>query len=300
MLARLPGGLRDGVSRLAGYGYASLAGRARSVIVANLRHTEEGLGNLGVDIGDPEQFARRNLRTSGLLLGETAVCWRGRPDAWRALIDSVRGDEALAVLRTAADPDSRTDKGVLLLSPHLGNWELLNMYLGAEFGLTVLYDRPRIDALEPLVRGARERSASTLLPIGPGGLRGLVQRLREGAVVGLLPDQVPARDAGVYVDFFGKQALTINFVHRLASRHQPRVFLVCAIRNAVGRFDICFDELTEAACGESAEVAARAMNAVIERRIASAPEQYQWSYKRFKRPAQGQPDIYRKARRDPD
>ena len=167
------------------------------------------------------------------------------------------------------------------------------MYLGAEFGLTVLYDPPKIDALEPLIRRARQQTQSTLLPIGPAGLREMVRRLRRGAVVGMLPDQVPGRQAGVLAEFFGKQALTINLVHRLVERHQPRVFLVCALRKESGQFDIHFDELTQDLTGVSETEAARAMNQAIEHRISQAHEQYQWSYKRFKRVDVGADNIYR-------
>lgn len=270
--------------------------------MANINHVRDGLAERGISPASPEAFARDAMQSVGQMLTETAVCWRGAPDAWRELINEVHGEEAITALRIAHCRQSGTlldgaevgpGPGVLLLSPHLGNWELLNMYLGAEFGLTVLYDPPKIAALDPLIRAARERTASTVLPIGPQGLRGMLQRLQRGGVVGLLPDQVPAVDAGVYVDFFGKQALTINLVHRLASKHAPRVFLVCALRNAAGTFDINFQELTQGIVGQTRSDAATCMNAAIEMQVAKAPEQYQWTYKRFKRPAGGGASIYK-------
>ena len=296
VLARLPGPLRRGVVWLGGTAYAGLARSARRVVLTNISHIEDGLQQRGVTIGSRDQFATDNLRATASLIPETALCWRGPANAWRALIDGVHGEEAQAVLRQASNPSSQKEsQGVLLLSPHLGNWELLNMYLGAEFGLTVLYDPPKINALEPLIRRARQQTQSTLLPIGPAGLREMVRRLRRGAVVGMLPDQVPSRQAGVLAEFFGKQALTINLVHRLVRRHQPRVFLVCALRKQSGQFDIHFDELTEALTGVSETEAATAMNQAIEQRISQAPEQYQWSYKRFKRVDAGADNIYRRS-----
>lgn len=181
-----------------------------------------------------------------------------------------------------------------MLSPHFGNWELINMYLGAEYGITIIYDPPKLAALEPMIRAARQRTSSTLLPIGPAGLRGMLQRLRAGGIVGLLPDQVPALESGIYADFMGKQALTINLVHRLANKHKPRVFLVSALRNGDGLYDISFDELTQQVVDCSEISAATSMNAAIEARVAQAPEQYQWTYKRFKRPPGGGPSIYKR------
>ena len=285
VLARLPAPLRRSVGRLVGWCYARLATDSRKVVIANVEHVREGLLARGIDPGAAEDFAHRVMQNSGHLLIETALCWRGRPGAWRQLIGSVKGADDLA--------DEAGDTGVLLLSPHLGNWEVLNMYIGAEFGVTALYDPPKIAALEPLIRAARQRTASTLLPIGPAGLRGMLQRLRDGGVVGLLPDQVPAVKAGVYAEFFGKRALTINLVHRIANKNAPRVFLVTAIRNSEGQFDIRFDELTQKIVGQSEAAAARAINAAIEARVVLAPEQYQWTYKRFKRPEGGGANIYK-------
>jgi len=302
VLARLPAPASRVFVSAAGFAYARLARGTRQTIVTNLRHVEAGLAAQGVLVDNVDEFARRNLQATVKLLPETALCWRGPPEAWRRLIDDVHGAEALAVLTAARNNQNdrsssdRNDR-VLLLSPHLGNWELLNMYLGSEFGLTVLYDPPKIQALEPLIRGARERAKGTLLPIGAAGLREMVQRLRRGWVVGLLPDQVPRTESGVLADFFGKQALTINLVHRLVSRHQPRVFMVCALRKANGRFDVHFDELTEKLTGASETESAAALNAAVERRVIAAPEQYQWSYKRFKRVSLDRPNIYREAER---
>ena len=315
VLARLPAPVTRIFVSSAGVAYAALARDALHTINTNLRHVEAGLAAQGVVLDSVDEFARRNMQATVKLLPETAVCWRGPPDAWRELIDEVHGEQALAVLAQAhakqnerssfagesgdgrkVIPEQTDDTRVLLLSPHLGNWELLNMYLGSEFGLTVLYDPQKLAALEPLIRSARERARGTVLPIGPSGLREMVQRLRKGWVVGLLPDQVPGQESGVLANFFGKQALTINLVHRLVSRHSPRVFLVCALRKSNGRFDIHFDELTSQLTGVSEVESAEALNSAVERRVAQAPEQYQWSYKRFKRVSPDAPNIYRQAK----
>ncbi len=304
LLARSPEVVRRGFTEIAAFFFVHRARQSRRTISANLEHIKEGLAASGVQIGSVDSFADQNLRFTAGLLAETAICWRGSRDQWRSLIGEIHGKEAVEVLQAAvsrqatyranskAERPDYADRGVLLLSPHLGNWELLNMYLGAEFRLTVLYDPPKIKALESLVRNARERTQSTVLPIGAAGLRGMVQRLRSGGVVGLLPDQVPDSNNGVAASFFGKQALTINLVHRLVQRNQPRVFLVCALRNAQDRYDIHFDELTEVLGGASELDSANAMNLAIERRIVQAPEQYQWSYKRFKRAMPDALNIY--------
>ena len=75
---------------------------------------------------------------------------------------------------------------------------------------------------------------------------------------------------------------------------------VCALRKSNGRFDIHFDELTAQLTGVSEVESAAALNSAVERRVAQAPEQYQWSYKRFKRVSTDVPNIYRQAKNQDD
>jgi KDO2-lipid IV(A) lauroyltransferase len=155
-----------------------------------------------------------------------------------------------------------------------------------------LYDPPRLAALDPVIRGARSRAGARLLPIEPGGLRAFYAALRAGRLTALLPDQVPPRDGGEYADFFGRPALTMTFAHRLIRRLDPVVLLAAAIR-VDGGFCIRFDEVDEAIRDPDPATSAAAMNRAVEALVRRFPAQYQWEYKRFKRPPPGQPDAYR-------
>ena len=102
----------------------------------------------------------------------------------------------------------------------------------------------------------------------------------------VLPDQVPRRKAGVYAPFFGQSALTMTLVHRLL-RNNP-----CVILGTVQRlveagdmsYALRFEALDLTQNGDDAENVAAVMNAAIEAAVRRAPEQYQWEYKRFRRP----------------
>lgn len=229
-------------------------------------------------------LARRSLAQTAMLLTESGALFHWPAARWQALTRAVEGGELL-------EAACRNPAGALILAPHIGNWEYLALLLG-ERRVTALYDPPRLQALEPTIRAARNRAGANLLPIDHSGLRGLYQALKRGALVGLLPDQVPDRDAGVHADFFGVPALTMTFAHRLLRRTDAEVLLAAALR-CPGGFRICYRPLEPAIRDPDPAVSAAAMNRGIEALVREAPEQYQWDYKRFKRPPPGHPDPYR-------
>ena len=180
---------------------------------------------------DRHALARQSVNHTAMLLTESGALFHWPPARWRALAIDIEGAEVL-------DHACRQPHGVLVLAPHLGNWEYLALVLG-ERQITALYDPPRLRGLEPHIRRARNRAGANLLPIDQRGLRGLYQALKDGRVAGLLPDQVPAREAGVYAPFFGMPALTMTFAHRLLVRTRAEVVLAAALRCPDG-FRICY------------------------------------------------------------
>ncbi len=234
------------------------------------------------------RLARRSLEQTGQLLAETGVVFHWPEERWQQLLVVEEGQWLLEKARA----DGRA---VLILAPHFGNWEFLSLYLG-RYAVTALYDPPRLRQLEPLILKARSRTGATLLPIDSRGLRSFYETVAQGGVVALLPDQVPARRAGVYADFFGVPALTMTFVHRLLSRFDVEVLLASAARCS-GGFRVRFAALEESIRHRDPACAARAMNEAIEALVRLDPAQYQWEYKRFKGQPRGRRSPYARRRR---
>jgi Kdo2-lipid IVA lauroyltransferase/acyltransferase len=229
--------------------------------------------------------ARESLRHTGRYAAEFGIVWGRSDQRWRSLIKDVVGAHLVEEAQKAG-------RGVLVLVPHFGNWEILNLFLGERYGLTALYEPMRIASLDPIVRSGRTRTGSTLVPTNAGGIRALYGALREGQVVGLLPDQVPTA-AGAYAPFFGRQALTMVLVHRLIARAVPTVVMGHARRLPdAGGFCIGFERLARLEKLADQHAALTEMNAAIERLVRTDPAQYQWEYKRFKRPRSGDRKIY--------
>lgn len=231
---------------------------------------------------------------------------------------TVRGESDLA--EASSNP-----AGTLLIVPHLGNWELMCAFLGQNYRLGALYDRPKVVGLEAVIVTTRQRFSGEMFPIDMGGLRRMMKWLRGGGLVAVLPDQVPDRNAGVYADFFGQPALTMTLVHQLLDKSTPALVMGWARRNFDQpdyTYELCFRKLELPPIEENNHqnesgperdqerdqerdkdkdkeqeqlMTANAINRAIEAAIAQAPEQYQWEYKRFKRPPTlGKTSIYRR------
>lgn len=259
---------------------AVLFGRALWLVESRMaRVTRTNVALAFPRLGDTERvrLARVSLAHTCTLALEAGWVWGWPVERVLARVASVEGRELVerALVR---------GRGVILLAPHLGNWEVANLYVTRHFGVTALY-RPSGDAqLDEVVRAFRERSGARMMPADAGGIRAVLKTLHSGECIAILPDQVPKQ--GVEVEFFGHPALTMTLVHRLVRRTGARVLCVVAQRLHGGEFGLRFLELPAEISDCDPRVSAQAMNDVIERCVLEAPEQYQWEYKRFRGLAQ--------------
>jgi len=169
--------------------------------------------------------------------------------------------------------------GVLLLTPHLGCFEVAARCRAKLAPITVLYKPPRQPALRALVEGARAIPGLSAAPANLGGVRTLLRALRRGEIVGLLPDQVPDAGEGEWVPFFGQPAYTMTLPGRLAQTSGAGVCLLVAERLSEGRgWRVHVDAFPESPTPA-------ALNAAMERLVRRFPEQYLWGYNRYKQPA---------------
>lgn len=108
--------------------------------------------------------------------------------------DSVAGEEALAAA-------VQQKQGAILLTPHLGSWEMAGLYYSSRHPLTILYRPSRLGLDELSVRG-RGLARRQVVATDAHGVRALLTSLRNGEVLGILPDQDPGPESGVFAPFF--------------------------------------------------------------------------------------------------
>jgi Kdo2-lipid IVA lauroyltransferase/acyltransferase len=244
-----------------------------------------------------EQRVRRSLIETGKSMMETGAVWL-RDYAWvRQRIIAVEG---LDLLKTCVE----SERGTILLAPHLGNWEVLGLYLTEVAEITCLYQPPEIEALGEIIRNSREKLGTKVVPTNRKGVLALLKVLKGGGFTGILPDQVPDRSGGNYAPFFGVNALTMTLIHNLVRRTNSHVVAGYAER-VKGGYKIVFksvssDSQTEGSTEESKVIGCEdeiasltALNRAVESCVRDIPDQYQWEYKRFKRQPKGEPKFYR-------
>lgn len=183
----------------------------------------------------------------------------------------------------------KTDQGVIFLTPHLGNWEVLINYL-AQFRTPTFMYRPQEGAnkLDQFICKSRQHMGAELAPANIKGVTQLMKVLKRGGVVAILPDQAPKRGAGVYAPFYNHQAYTMTLAHKLAQKTKAKVFMGAAFQVDDG-YDLLVEPIDDAFYSDDLALSATALNKSIENIISNYPEQYQWEYKRFK----NQPDQQR-------
>jgi KDO2-lipid IV(A) lauroyltransferase len=170
----------------------------------------------------------------------------------------------------------QTGKGIIFLTPHLGCFEITSIYYGNQHPITVLYRPPKLKWLEALILRGRSRTGVSLATADTKGVRKLMQALKRGEAIGILPDQIPAAGEGEWADFFGKPAYTMSLASKLAEKTGATVIMGFGERleNGAG-YALHLNKLDSIATPTL-------LNQAIEQQIAQKPGQYLWSYNRYK------------------
>tara|TARA_S200000501_G_C20726226_1_gene700714 strand:- start:189 stop:1013 length:825 start_codon:yes stop_codon:yes gene_type:complete len=173
-------------------------------------------------------------------------------------------------------------KGVIFLSPHLGSFELIAQIISSRTPLTALYRPQRLKILEELIVKAREKKGLSMTPANSRGVRSLIKTLKKGGSIGLLPDQVPSNGEGLWANFFGKKAYTMTLTAKLCNLSNAQLILTYAERLSGGKgFKIYFFDVNTKMY-DSLEKQVKIINELMEQLIKKCPEQYLWSYNRYK------------------
>lgn len=231
-----------------------------------------------------EEIIQQSLAHTGRLFSEAAKIWcRSDAENW---INNIYGEEQVKATLSQG-------KGVLITGAHIGNWEVALYYLGSRYRFHCMYRPPRQLEMDEVICKGRCKNSTTMVAGNSRGVMHLIESLKAGEVAAILSDQEPGHRAGVFVPFFGKPALTMTLVQKVQQKSGAEVYQIAAIRNQKGTFDIHLEPLD--VNPEMDElIYAEKVNQHLENIIRRFPEQYQWSYKRFKTTEDGSKNIYRK------
>lgn len=210
-----------------------------------------------------------NAEESGKSLLETLAIWQKSDAELLGLVKQVHGWQHV---ESALD----AKKGIIFLTPHMGCFEITSIYYGSKHPITILFRPPKLKWLQNLMDVGRARAGVTLAEANTQGVRKLMQALKRGEAIGILPDQIPAEGEGEWADFFGKPAYTMTLASKIAVKTGATVIMAFGERLADGQgYAIHLSRVESIA---SAEL----LNQSIETQIAQKPEQYLWQYNRYK------------------
>lgn len=190
-------------------------------------------------------------------------------------------------------------KGMVLLTPHLGCFEMVAQAYAERFGaqqpINALYRPAKQAWLAQITVSARKRPGMVASPATLSGVRQLLRALKRGETVGLLPDQVPPDGLGVWAPFFGQPAYTMTMAAKLVAQTGAAVTvfrcerlgwltrrrLQANYRIYAKRVPATIEALLH---GNDVEAGTVAVNQLMEDLIMQCPEQYLWAYNRYKEP----------------
>jgi KDO2-lipid IV(A) lauroyltransferase len=227
---------------------------------------------------DRKRIALESFRNLGRTFFEVLILDRLTPDELDRLV-TFEGEESLKAAAAKG-------RGVLFVTAHIGNWELMGGIVAKRYPLAVvaapIYDR-RVEKIMIRLRAAH--GIETLIRDSPSALKRLIAMLRRGGVVGLLIDQDTKTD-GVFVPFFHQEAFTPTGPASLAFRTGAAVVVGFIIREGLERHRIILHGPLDLPRTGDIEQDVRVQTArftkMIEEQIRRTPEQWIWMHRRWK------------------
>jgi len=173
------------------------------------------------------------------------------------------------------------NKGLVLIVPHFGTWEIMNAYVAQFTSMTIMYKPVKNQAADQFVRAARSREQANLVPTDESGVRQIFKALKQGGTTVILPDHTP-NVGGEYIPYFGVPLATSNLSAKLIQKTKARALFLYALRNENAGFDIHIEAIDEKIYQGDANQGTGIIINTIENLIQRHPEHYHWSYKRFR------------------
>ena len=239
---------------------------------------------INIDITFPELTEQQkeaivfsSLKSQTMTYAESIKIWGSNTDFALNQIKSIHGLELF--LEALKNPN-----GTLAAVPHFGTWEIMNAWVNQYTSPFIMYKPNKNEELNKFVLKARQRLNATLVPTDESGVRALFKHLKQGGFSAILPDHVPKESSGIYSPFFNINTLTSTLFSKLAAKTQCSVIgMYCLRRDDLSGFDLYITELSKDILSKDLQLSVNTLNKEIEQIILSAPEQYLWGYKRFRK-----------------
>lgn len=278
LCAQLPMPIASPLGAALGAAARVFARRRRRIAARNLALCFPELG-----AAERERLLRRCFRSIGIGAFEFVRAWWG-PLGGLARASRIEGVEH--ILKELAN-----GRGVILLSGHFLTLELSGRLLCGHVPVTGLYRRHANPVMEWAVKRGRLRYAAGMF--AREEVRAAAKHLKAGGILWYAPDQDMRGKDAVFAPFFGIPASTITATHQLARLSGAAVMAFFHRRRDDGNGYVIRIEppLTDFPGKDPVTDAAR-VNALIERMVREAPDEYLWIHRRFNRRPPGEQKLY--------
>ena len=254
------------------------------------RHRKRALEHLSIAFSDDmspaekSDLAKRSFQNLGKNGAELVNFHRLKKD----LNEIVTGEG-----RHHLDSALARGKGVIWITAHLGNWELMAFYMAQRYSLSVVAREVYDERLNKLLLGFRKDAAvQVILRDSPSAPREILKALKANNILGMLIDQ-DTKVKGIMADFFGLKANTPVGPATLARRGDVPVIAGFIHRLSDKRHRIVIEPVNDIVHTEDAQqdMADNTLlfNRVIERHIREHPGQWVWVHRRWRRQTAYQP-----------
>lgn len=273
---RRAGNIGQWIGRL---GYRPLAVR-RDVVERQVRAAFPGLAE-----PDVVQIAIASYEHLGRTTIETAIMPECSREEVLGMFERIEGWDVVERARAGG-------KGGLIVSGHIGNWELGGSLIAARgIDLGVVTRRMENPLFDRYLSLTRQRLGMEVIPDAEA-VRKVPRKVRSGGMVAFLFDQGAAGLASTWVPFFGRLAKTPKGPAVFALRLDAPLIFACAIRQPSGKYVMYFDELPVTRTGErdrDVDAIVTTYTLALERWVRKYPGQYFWHHRRWKHQQPGTP-----------
>lgn len=261
------------IGKLLGYLLFTFNNRNKHIAKVNIDICFPSLSAL-----DKEELLKNTLVENGKTLIECFWLWEHPQQVLNSLLGNIENHHLLK---------QASSQGSIFVTPHFGSWEFIGLLTASNSDLLILYAPPKSEHVERLSCHGRSSTGGTVISTDKLNAKHLIRHIKNGGSVGILPDQVPDGNGGIYSSFFKRKAYTSTLVCKLARRLQCPVIFCYALRNKQQplKYNAYYYDAPNEIYSDDIALGTDTLNNCIEKFILTAPEQYVWGYKRFKKPA---------------
>jgi KDO2-lipid IV(A) lauroyltransferase len=269
ILSKLPLGAIRSLGAIIGLIALRLSNKSAKRLPHNLLIT--GLANPD----NVAQMTKDTAKALGMTLAESAlIAWQKDPQRISKLFQT---DESFNHVKNLLSQG----KQIVFLTPHIGNFELAVKYFAYHLpmNLQILYKPAKDPIIEEIIYHGRSETNITPVPTNRKGVLQLMKHIKSGQTIGILPDNVASGGDGEWVKFFGQDVYATSLSAKICQMPNIIPVIVQSMRTKHGFIVKCIPFNPSSS---DIQQIMQELYHEIEKIIVEAPEQYYWSYDRFR------------------